>query len=135
MSNEKEWVGSAMNYDKACLIYEAKGPSGVIDAAKDGTLKVDHWGYCVPCEAHSPIEDGCCLVCGTQYEEGQEPEEEQEPKEPMSLQEALNVAIHAMSQSLDELKQMSDYEKMFLKISDADLIEAIRVLDEHMRTM
>jgi hypothetical protein len=134
MSNEKEWVDSAMNYDKACLIYEAKGQFAVHDAAKDGTLKVDHWGYCVPCEIESPIEGGCCLVCGTEYEEGQEPEADKE-KEEMSLQEALRLAICTVYQAIDEVKQMSDYEKQFLQTSEDELIEVTRVLDEHMRTM
>jgi hypothetical protein len=53
------------NYDKAVAIYEAKGQSAVFTAADDGTLKVDCWAYCEPCETESPIEGGVCLVCGT----------------------------------------------------------------------
>ena len=145
MSNEKEWVDSAMNYDKACLIYEAKGQFAVHDAAKDGTLKVDHWGYCVPCEIESPIEGGCCLVCGTQYDSEQENQEidldggmsatNEQEKEPMSLQEALRLALCTVYQSIEEVKQMCDYEKQFLQTSEDELLEVTRVLDEHMRTM
>ncbi len=53
------------NHKKASAIYEAKGQFAVHDAAKDGTLSVDRWVHCVPCEIESPIEDDACLVCGT----------------------------------------------------------------------
>ena len=55
------------NYDKAVAIYEAKGQSAVFDAILDGTLKVDYWAECEPCETESPIEDEVCLVCGTPH--------------------------------------------------------------------
>jgi len=53
------------NHKKASAIYEAKGQFAVHVAAIDGTLKVDRWAHCVPCEIESPIEDDACLVCGT----------------------------------------------------------------------
>ena len=56
------------NYEKAMEIYEAKGQFAVHEAAMDGTLKVDCWAYCEPCEIDSPIEDGCCLVCGEPHQ-------------------------------------------------------------------
>lgn len=57
-------------------------------------------------------------------------------KEEMNLKEALNCAYWTMKQELDYIQEELDkHDKQYLKISEADLIEAIRVLDEHMRMM
>lgn len=53
----------------------------------------------------------------------------------MGLQEALACAICSMQESLDEAKQMSDYEKQFLQISEDELVRAINTLAEHKRLM
>ncbi len=66
------------NYEKAYKIYEMHGQFAVHNAAETGKLRVDLWGECEPCEIESPIEGGCCLVCGTIYD----------PREPI-VSEAL----------------------------------------------
>lgn len=54
----------------------------------------------------------------------------------MSLKEALNCAFWTMKQELDYIQEeLDNHDKQFLQVSEADLIEAIRVVDEHMRTL
>ena len=52
------------NTEKAYEIYVEKGQDGVFSAAHNGTIKIDKWDYCEPCEYDSPIYENCCLVCG-----------------------------------------------------------------------
>jgi hypothetical protein len=62
---------SSKQYDNKLLRhYEQRGPSAAILAGQRMGLP---FGYCVPCEWHSPIvtlDDGArvCGVCGTAYE-------------------------------------------------------------------
>jgi len=54
------------HYNKCLKLYQSKGQQAVFDyALKHKDIK---WSYCEPCEIDSPIEDGACLVCGSQIE-------------------------------------------------------------------
>ena len=54
----------------------------------------------------------------------------------MTLKEALNCAFWVMKRELDYIQEeMSENDKQYLETSEAELIEAIRVLDEHTRML
>jgi hypothetical protein len=51
----------------------------------------------------------------------------------MSLHEALRLAVSTMYQALDEIKQMPEGDRKYLRIPEKDLIAAVRIIDAHMR--
>ena len=55
-------------YDKAVMIYDLHGSSGVIDFAESEGITSN--SFCEPCGATTPdCEDDSCLVCGSAKEE------------------------------------------------------------------
>lgn len=53
--------------------------------------------------------------------------------EEMSLHEALRLAVSTMYQALDEINQMPEEDRRYLRIPKDSLIEAVRTIDIHMR--
>jgi len=58
-------IDATINERLAYAIYENMGQRAVHRSVESGTLKVDCWAPCEPCEEESPIYDNACLVCGT----------------------------------------------------------------------
>lgn len=51
-------------YEICLAIYNRFGQDGVIKFCD--AIGWDEWLVCEPCEIESPVENGICLVCGTE---------------------------------------------------------------------